>query len=353
MLLIGVLQMIHSKFPHLWITLLIVLWAVIPRTGLSQTYQLSEDVDHFIGILDAHRSNMDAWDFGDVLIRVRSVGQGSMVTEDGKAIAKGPDAMSVGTEETKLVRLTFDFPGERYRVMTRWESEVLFFDDRDELAMTPERNRSERACVFDKAAGIRLGKLGPGKLSQVSEKADFEYLASYFGIPNFMCLGVSVGTLQFTWKKARLDGLLDAVWTKDNIEKVVHVGPDRYRVVAYGLGRKARFEIDWDTARNVPVKYARYSIFEETSSEKLLDVETIEWQELHGLYVPSAMRGKTSHMRRFEGREFVVENEYEMNFHWFSLNQEHDQDVFAERQMHDVAALDELISEKPFDESPK
>jgi len=253
--------------------------------------------------------------------------------------------------------LIFDFSNQRFMAVNRTEAEARLFDSLDEEVkdkLFPHHNSFERAFVFDKSSRVSLAKIRPGEVVRMGENSSFEFLASQFGVPQLPAFGISGWNRP--WNSTLLKNRLDQVMNPDTMETVTHVGPDRYRaffrVATPGgsLTGGSRYAIDWDVNRMVPVKLTTYVGYDDDFSTKPYSEDRVEWREVNSQYVPVMLRGTRPRRLDFEGRDFRMKEEIEVQLRWFSINEDIPDSSFDKEQLSDPAKLAELIADSLLNE---
>jgi hypothetical protein len=263
---------------------------------------------------------------------------------------EGPDAMSVVVRGDLLFRVVFDFDEQRALLINRNEYEERLFDGLDNDAGRPIRRNDDRVLLYDKPNNRVLARLEAGAIHGYPGVApSVEEMISSWGVPNIKGLGGSE-CLSDLWEampdtrhQYELSGSVDA------IAKVTNIGQNRHQVDShFGVPSfRGRFLVDWDTARNVPLKLVVYhSVREDATPVKTY---TTEWTSIDGHYVPAYARKWEKGSWPFGGRNFYLEEDEVFEMHWFSFNEELPEKLFDEKLLHDRKKLDELLNEEVFE----
>ncbi len=317
----------------------------------GQTTGLSVDKDHMSGVAEAHLATLEGWRKGDVLIRYSTTGNGRFINEEG--YVEGPDAVSVVVREDYLARFIFDLDSERTLVINRREREEQLFNALDEELQPPVILVDHRILLYDKTANLQLEKKDAGVISRAAKMRPFQEMLASMGVPDLRSWGCVVRT---NWDFDRLRTSIEFNNAVHNIEQLIHVGGDVYRIIAKDLegtrGFGGQYATDWDVKRNVPVKFVVHHVAPSEGSGNPVITISVKWKSMDGNFVPESSRMSRRSIRPYIGRNFHVEEETTTEVHWFSFNTELSNDVFDEKLLGDRNRLDELLNTDVFDDKP-
>jgi hypothetical protein len=324
--------------------------------AVAQENQFSLDKDHMLGVAEANFNRFASWETGDVLIRVRISGSGPLTAGDS-AYASGPDAATALNERILTQRFIFDFRGERFLGMTSQDEETRLFDYLDNEVknkLFPSRSHREKAFLTDETKQIRIASDDGRAFYKLSGNPSREAVFARFGILQIKGLGIA--SWMRTWQESELERIYSRLFNSDVLESVTHVGADRYRTFsripdANSNVGGSRIVVDWDVVNCVPVAHYGYPGFKDDARPPLYSLR-IEWQEINSQMVPLKLR---EHNRRFfmtrSGLEFVLDEEREVDFHWFSINDDLPDELFDEARLQEPGRTAELLAEHQFNKS--
>jgi hypothetical protein len=332
---------------------------------VAQSNQLSVDSDHMIGSIEAHLANIDSWRSGDFLIRIRDTSTGRSIEvlknetgADEFRTVKGPDAMSIVSEMTRIHRVRFDFDQQRLFMANRTERNDQLYDSLDQEIGKPFVRSDDRVIMLQRNKNVGATRLEAAVIHRMEPDAipTLEEALDQFGGPNIKFIGLAKPAF---WSGGYFERKCDMVRKQDDIAEISQVGENRYRVFyrhdvnpqdrRMGL----RIYLDWDVKRNVPVKYTAflgYRAEDYPGATKPFQVGTADWKLINGTNLPVEARISSSSIRRMDGRRFQFEDESTIEIHWFSINEELPDAHFDEQLLHDRQKLDELLNTVVFDE---
>jgi hypothetical protein len=311
--------------------------------------------EHLLGVIEAHFANLASWDTGDVLVRVRTTGSG---TPEGAAIPIGAEIASTVFEQTGVMRFTFDFPRKRFVGVISREREIHVFDALDNEINEkpfPERHRFIDSFLIDESRSLAVVRGRTGQFYQLkpSDKPFIEIVRDRFGVLNFKGAGIGP-TADSSWNEQQLKTCLDLLFNADVIEKVSHVGKDQYRTFSRvslpAVNVKGyRRTVDWDVVYGVPVRFSEYAGYDDDAQASTNSAQA-EWFELNSQMMPRRIReNRRKVLNSMSGRQFIVDQESEVDFHWFSINEQLPDDLFEERQFKEPGRIARLLSEHQFE----
>ncbi len=332
-------------------------FAIFPLAIYSQDDSLSVDKQHMSEVIEGHLASLEGWRKGDVLIRWTKSAQGrhfrSVKQEDGtsrRVYMEGPDAMSVVVRGDLLFRVVFDFDEQRALVINRNEHEERLFDGLDNDAGRPIRRNDDRVLLYDKSNNRVLARLEAGAIHGFpGVPPSVDEMISSWGVPNIKALGGSQ-SLADSWEAMpRIRHQYELSGSVDAIAKITNIGKNRHQVEShFGVPSfRGRFLVDWDTARNVPLKLVVYHSVDEDATP--VETYTTEWTSIDGHFLPAYARKWEKGSQSFGSRSFYLEEDETFEMHWFSFNEELPEELFDEKLLHDRRKLDELLSEDVFE----
>lgn len=318
--------------------------------------ELSVDKAHMAGVCKAHQGSIESWLTGDVLIKFTLTGTGRR-----RFVPPGPDSATLVSETSGYVRFIFDFEQKRFVVVNRKKSTTELFDGLENQVGEPVRSADDSAGIYDMVNGVSSAKSIDGTIQDLRRiTADENNFLSAVQVPQFMGLGCTpYGATAWQPLKEVFDSC-NRYGHVDAITSVENVGKDRYRVGSSIENKSSqaggsRGETEWDVKRQVPLRFAYYAgpkaDPEKKFSLKPIHSCTAEWQEINGYLVPVLGRGSYQQPMSYNNQSFGMSYEFELQLHWFSINEEIPDETFAEAVLKDAKKLAELIDDKWFDKN--
>jgi len=317
--------------------------------------------DHLLGVIEAHVARLSSWETGDVLVRIRTTGTG--VASRRTERITGPDSCTAVFQETVTMRFVFDFPQKRFVAVINREREINAFDALDNEIKDqyfPERRRTMDAFLIDQSRSLLIVRNGAGQSQQVKPTLDrpiFEVYSKRFGLRNIKGVGI-YGWTNTMWDDQGTASFFNLLFNADVIESVTHVGKDRYRTLSRVHLPRANVKgyrrmIDWDVVHGVPVAYYDYPGFDD-DAKPAHNSGQVEWREQNSQMVPVKARENDRRLQFSASmREFAVDLEAEVDFHWFSINEELDAEQFDEKRFQEPGRLNQLLTEYQFEAVPE
>jgi hypothetical protein len=340
---------------HAMRVLSIVILVIVSSTKLYGQTELTVDAKYMSGLFQAHQATIDSWRTGDVLIKFRISGTGQQ-----RFLPPGPDSKTLVTEAEGYVRFTFDFDKKRFLVVNRRKQVSNLFDGLGDEIGRPTHSADDSAGVCDLGQRIVLVRSAEGGIRDIARitRDENDFLGT-LQAPLVMGVGCCHYPLLKWQPLNRLHAAIGIYGYVDVIKSVKHVGKDRYRatssvVTKVGQAGGSRVETEWDAKRQVPVSYSHFAGPEADPavpfSEVALATTLAEWTEMDGHLLPSLGRGSMRVPVDFNDIGFGVQYEYEMAFHWFSINEEIPQETFDIELLKDFPRLMELVDGKCFED---
>ncbi len=335
----------------LLMTVLLCHWGSV-AAGQSD---LTVDKSHMSGLFEVHAARIESWRQGDVLIKVKSSGSGGLF-----GVPPGPDKEELLTEETGYTRFIFDLDKKKFLVVKRTKGTATVFDGLGNQLGDPVQAGVNSVGIYDAERGLCLLKRSDGKIQDLMRimRSD-EMFIGMAGVNSFMGLGFKPQPQEGwrsqsnIWQDLSRDGHVDAIRSIENI------GQNRYRVLSlvelpgHGPGG-TRTITEWDVKRQVPVHFTRYAGVA-SDPEKLFSLNPrashlAEWGEFHGEWLPKLARGMAKQAVLFQGKDYGNKLEFEIQIHWFSLNQEIPDETFDVEVLRDVDKQTALLDPSCFEE---
>jgi hypothetical protein len=272
---------------------------------------------------------------------------------EGVGVVEGPDAVSVVVREDYLTRFIFDLDSERALVINRCEREEQLFNATDEELQPPVISVDHRILLYDKTTNLQLEKVDAGVIRRTAKMRPFLDMVATMGVPDLRNWGCVEHT---NWDFETLRSGIEFSNGVHNIEQLVHVRGDVYRIIAKDLegtrGFGGQYATDWDVKRNVPVKFVVHHVAPKDGVGKPVRTVTVNWKSIDGNFVPESSRISKRSIKSYLGRFFHVVEETAAEVHWFSINAELGNDAFDEKLLGDRKRLDELLNTDVFDDKP-
>jgi len=322
----------------------------------AQTSKVSNDKEHFAGVAEAHRANLESWQTGDLLLRVQIDGDGQLYERD-KGVVEGPDAETLLTHSFRIFRVVFDFTNGRFLIVRRGAGKAEAFDSLDEPIIIegvyPIQNQSIRLVLVDPTQSIALVKVKPGVVSEFKAMNSFEKQAQLSGVPMIPGFGIlSVGH----WDLKGLLADYERITNPDQIDRVDHVGKNTYRVTCERetrSGFRYAVQTDWDIVNFVPRRTIISSVLEGGGySAKPREEEFVQWKEVNSAMVPISFRRSSSHILPHDIKTFRQKTVQQVDLHWFSLNEPLDPELFDPSNLTDASKMDKLLDTSVFEDRP-
>lgn len=333
---------------------------VIGLVSCDRTVAQQVDAQYLSDLFAAHKANIESIQTGDVLIKLTINGTGN--SPRGKP---GPETVRLVSKTSGFIRFTFDFENQRFIVVNKRETESSQFDSSDNQIGATRRNSDNTSGVFDFEAKVALRRSNRGSRENVSNfvKNGDSFLVT-LNVPQLFAFGgTSDGANQ--WQTfATVFESMDQVGHADLIKSIEHIGKDRYRgqssmEIAASAAGGFRTDIDWDVKRQVPLRYRHYpGPRPDPAIPGTLKVHAsndVEWTQIEGCYVPIHGRGSSYTPLQLEGvlADFWGDQETELQFHWFSVNQQIPAESFDPEILENSEKLAELVDGKWFEEREK
>jgi len=313
------------------------------------------DKSHMSGLFAAHAARIESWRQGDVLIKVNSSGSGGLF-----GVRPGPDDQELLTEETGYTRFIFDLDRKKFLVAKRTQGTATVFDGLGNQLGDPVQAGVNKVGIYDAERGLCLLKESDGKVQDLMRIMRSEHVfIGMAGVNVFMGLG-------FNWQPQKGWYSQSDIWRDvseyehvDAIRSIDNIGQNRYQVLSVvetpGRGPGGtRIFTEWDVKRQVPVHFTHYagvkSDPEKPFSLRPNTSHSAEWGEFHGEWLPKLARGMARQAVLFQGKDYGNKLEFEIQVHWFSLNQEIPDETFDVEVLRDVDKQTALLDPSCFEE---
>ncbi len=325
------------------------LLVMLESTVTSQD-KISVDSEHFAGVMEAHLATLESWQTGDVLVRIRSSGEGRyLILEDqgpDKPIkyVEGPDASTVVVRYDMLIRFVFDLDTDRALIIMRGEYGTQVIDALDDDAGRPSQIVYDDVTLFDKSQNITSFKSSNGPIRKLDEITNISQILAK--VPDLRGLG-ALERAGSPWNTEELKDNFEYRARPEFISSILHVGNERYQLVHVGTDRTEGQKVvwDWDMKRQLPLKFW---LGNAKTGVTFLE-NTAEWKLVNDGHVPASSRFFQTNLQVVGARHYMVMNEGTMELHWFSFNQPLPDDLFEESILSDRKKQDELMSKDVFE----
>ncbi len=328
------------------------------QSSLGQQPTPELEKQHLIEVAEAHFHRLTTWETGDVLIRLRTTATGPMLSSDGESLTSGDSLINSVVERTSMMRIVFDFAAKRFHCISTSEQDLRFYNSNDQevkLPGTPTHTFGEKIFLFDDEKSIRIATNSSGVFYTIPGMDPPESLLGQFGI--LQIRGVGISTWREGWDDNSLLKSFNGHFNLDVVEKVSHVGKDRYRTLSRVPVAKSniqgyRFAVDWDVVNGVPVAYSHFAGFTD-DIQKPQHSGNVEWIEMDSQMLPRRIRETSRELMRLRsGQGFVHDEEHELDFHWFSINKDLPPEIFDRDIVEQPGYAARMLSEHNFESKP-
>ncbi len=335
----------------LFLTVLLCNWGSV----VFAQSDLTVDKSHMSGLFAAHAARIESWRQGDVLIKVKSSGSGGLI-----GVPPGPDDQELLTEESGYTRFIFDLDKKKFLVVKRTQETATVFDGLGNQLGDPVKAGVNSVGIYNAEHGLCRLKGSDGKVQDLMRIMRSEHVfIGMAGVNLFMGLG-------FNWQPQKGWRSQSDIWRDvseyghvDTIRSIDNIGQNRYQVLSVverpgSVPGGTRIFTEWDVKRQVPVHFTHYTgVKSDPEKPFSLHPDTshlAEWGKFHGEWLPKLARGLAGQTVRFQGKQFANDLEFEIQIHWFSLNQEIPDETFDVEVLRDVDKQTALLDPSCFEE---
>lgn len=300
------------------------------------------------GVAEAYALAMQGLRSADCKLEVTIVGDGQEIPTPEKSRA------TYSSEQTNQIRIAFDLDAKQVFYVNRSSFEAHGFNGEESEILNsflPILHSYERALSIGDSSSDVFGYLGKGQLQRYSQDGrDRVSFYRLFGIPNIH----TVGLRSFTGNQSTdidLESTVKKLFIPDSMEPVREVSSEVFRVRSRRGQTQAEnvenfVEIDWNLQNQVPVRLAGVVLDKQQTVPIATTYaeERITWDFSKELPLPVLIKGRNRIARTVGPTKFLVKQEFDVKFHWQSLNQKLDPELFEKEQIASSESRQRAVS---------
>ncbi len=283
---------------------------------------------------DAFFSNIQAWEKGDVLIKVTE-------SFDSEKSVGAENAMVA--EKTYLMRLAFDYEQDKYFFASVSDGFVIKPNPEVEGEKLQAKTGVVKGLILDRDASYSRWFPEPTTTLKGNKREMVQRLKERYGIPDLRSLGINEFGVSIPYEQLEL--MYKRRITGDGIKSIRADGDStvlKYSKKIPDLGdytAENSYKIDNEWLVPTRVKYD--GVFD--GKRGMISRFKYQWGNADGVMVPKNIVEDLSQSRLEDGVRHVFILNREVEFHWISFNQELDKSLFDKENLDSLSKLRLLV----------
>ncbi len=307
----------------------------------SKTSIVKSEFSEYASVYEFFLSNMLAWETGEFMVKVVKTKDSSDRMRNGHLFL----------EESRVYRIKFDYPNERFLCLIQEESDPILLVHDSITAEMAEKNKKRFAqfgfcCLNDESYLRRV----PAKTKNFKQSNSIEKLSKNLKVPEFRTFGLLTESSRARFSQleeiiprlASGNGIVEAKNSMNGVLKFVKHSPikssggEQYFVTTTEFDAKTMMPI----LRNIQVSVLK------DAKRKLVNesAEKLKWRTIAGVHVPASLNKEGKGTQAVHGIRFFFDTAVDMEFKWISLNEKFGPEEF------DPAVLEDFDKMLKFEE---